>query len=72
MEESLSQGRGTEDAATDGTCRLAEDGDVRRVTAEVADVALYPLEGKDLVKQTVVAGVSALRLLCQLGVSHKA
>ena len=71
MEESFCQGRACEDAATDGASRLAEDGHLRWVAAEVADVPLYPLQGKDLVEQAIVAAMSVFRLLCEFGVSHK-
>ncbi len=55
MEETLGQRRGTEDATTDGTCTLTEDGHVRGITAEIGDVTLYPLKGEDLVEDTIVA-----------------
>ena len=72
MEETLGQGRSTEDAAADGTGRFTEDGHVRGVAAEVSDVTLYPLQGEDLVEDTVVTGMSLLVLLGQLGMSHEA
>ena len=72
MEESFCQRRCAEDAAADSTSTLTEDGDVRRVAAEIADVTLYPLQGKNLVEQSVVAGMSGRRLLCQFGMRHEA
>ena len=54
-EESLGQRRCTEHAATDGTCALTEDCDFRGVSTEVGNVTLHPLEGEDLIEQTIVA-----------------
>ena len=54
-EKSLCQGRGAKHAAADGPCRLAEDGHLRGVAAEVCDIALYPLQGVNLIQQAIVA-----------------
>ena len=71
MEESLGQWRTSEDAATDGTSRLTEDRHLRGVATEVLDVTLHPLQGEDLIQQTIVARVSVLRLLRQFWVCHE-
>ena len=55
MEEALGEGRAAEEAAADGTSTLASDGDLRGIATEVGNVALYPLEGVDLIEQSVVA-----------------
>ena len=72
MEETLGQRRGTEDAATDGACTLAKDGDIRGVATEVGNVALYPLESEDLVEDAIVATMALRILLCQCGMGHEA
>ena len=72
VEESLGQRRGAEDATADGTGTLAEDGDVRGVAAEVLDVPLHPLQGVDLIQDTIVAGMTLGILLRQFGMRHEA
>ena len=72
MEEALCQRRGTKNATADGTGTLTEDGDVRRVAAEVLNVALHPLKSKNLIKQAVVARMAVLRLLGEFRMRHEA
>ena len=64
-EKTLCQGRGTEHATADGTSALTEDSDLRGVATKVSNVTLHPLEGEDLVEQTVVAGMAVFALFAQ-------
>ena len=72
VEQALGQRRSTEDAAADGTSRLAEDGNTCGVATKVRNIALNPLQGKDLVEDTVVARVTFLIFLGKFRVSHEA
>ena len=40
------------------SCALSEDGDVGRISAESPDVVFYPLEGSDLVHETIVTALA--------------
>lgn len=71
-EQSLGQWRSTQYATADGTSTLAEDGNLRWVATKLGDVALNPLQGENLVEDTIVARVSVLALLGEFGVSHEA
>ena len=70
MEQTLCQRAAGQQLHAGGTCALTHNGDVLRVTAEGGDVVLDPPDGGQLVKQTVVAGMSGF--LLQLGQAGKA
>ena len=72
MEETFCQRRAAEQTAADGTSTLTSDGYLRGITTEVGYVTLYPLKGKDLIQQAIVASVTILRFLGKLRMSHEA
>ena len=67
LEQSFRQRRGHQDGDRDRARRLPEHRDALRIAAEGGDVALDPLEGRDLVQQTIVAG----GMLGGLGRQHR-
>ncbi len=70
-EQAFSQWRSTQNAATDSTCRLSKDGNLGWVATKLGYVTLNPLQGINLVENTIVARVDLLVLFGKLGVSHK-
>src|SRR5208337_28464 len=54
------------------SCRLPEDGHPGRVAAERPDVPLDPLQGCDLVEDTVIARTVVRGLVVQLGMGKEA
>ena len=54
-EETLGQRGNAEGIDADGAGRFAYDGDVVRIASECRYVALYPLQGCNLVEKSVVA-----------------
>ena len=55
VEQALRQGRRHQQAHRLRAGRLAEDGDVAWIAAELGNIRLHPFQGRDLVKQTEVA-----------------
>ena len=64
--ESLAERGSHQGANRHGTSRFAHDGDAVRVAAEGLDIVLHPLDGSNLVHETIVAGTLIGGLLGEL------
>ena len=72
VEQTTCQRRCTQHAAADSTGTLTKDGYLIRIATKLGNVTLYPLQGINLIQQSVVTRVSVFAFLSQFGMGHKA
>src|SRR6185436_10960009 len=72
MEQTATQRARLQDRHARRSRGLAHDRDVARITAEARDIALDPLQRRDLIEESVVAGRVLRRFGSQLGMREKA
>ncbi len=60
LEQSLRSGAAQQGRYAEAACGFSGDGYARGISAEPADVLLYPLEGRNLVEQAADPGLGIL------------